>query len=304
MPSSLLGAIEAGGTKFICAVARAVDDVLQETSIPTTTPAETLAAVIEFFASAEKSQGRVHAVGIASFGPVDLKRSSATWGHILDTPKAGWQLADMAGPIKQRFGCPVAIDTDVNAAALAEALYGAGRGCDSVAYVTVGTGVGGGAVINGQTLLGALHPEMGHIRVVRDPRDMSFEGLCPFHGDCLEGMACGPAIRARWGAPLDQLPAEHEAYGVIGNYLGQLAATLILVLSSERIVFGGGVMQNRLLLPHIHRSAQRMLNGYLMQDGLESFERRIVAPGLGNRSGLTGALALAASLGERGGAPA
>ena len=294
MSRPLYGAVEAGGTKFVCAVAHDVDEIVAETRVATTTPLETLAGVETFFARAQAELGAFHALGIATFGPVDLNPPSPTFGRILATPKAGWADTDLVGPLARRFGCPVAIDTDVNAAALAEALHGAGLGCGTVVYVTVGTGIGGGAFIQGRTLRGALHPEMGHIRVTRDERDTHFRGVCPFHGDCLEGLASGSAIAARYGVSLDLLPRDHEAFGVVGNYLGQLAANVILVLSAERIVFGGGVMRCHALLHEIRAAAARVLNGYggTPAEGV-ALGRLIVAPGLGERSGIAGAIALA-----------
>ncbi len=294
--TKLYGAIEAGGTKFVCVLARDIDDVLVETRIPTTTPEATLSAAIDFFAAAQLQHGPIDAFGIGAFGPVDVRVGSSSWGRILDTPKQGWSGADLVGPLLEQFGCPVAIDTDVNAAALAEALHGAGRDCQSLTYVTVGTGIGGGAVVDGRSLQGMLHPEMGHIRVRRDSRDMDFPGVCPFHGDCLEGLASGPAIVARWGAQLDQLTTEHLAYEIIGNYLGQLAATIALMLSSERIVFGGGVMHNTALLPHIRRSVHEILNAYLPNTRDADWANQyIVSPGLADHSGRNGAITLAMS---------
>jgi fructokinase len=291
------GAIEAGGTKFVCAVGRDRLDVVAETRIPTTSPEATLAAVARFFATAEARFGAVESFGIATFGPVDLDARSTTWGRILDTPKAGWSGADLVGPFRRRFGRPVALETDVNAAALAEHRWGAGQGVHSLAYVTVGTGIGGGAVVGGRTLAGFLHPEMGHLRVRRDARDLEFAGTCPFHGDCLEGLACGPAIRARWGATLDELAPGHEAYSIVGHYLGQLAATLALVLSTERIVFGGGVGANGALLAEIRAATSRVLNGYLpLERAARSLDEYVVAPGLGDRSGIDGAFLLAAGV--------
>ena len=294
MSRKIYGAIEAGGTKFVCVLARSIDDVVAETRIPTTTPETTLAAVIEFFDSSQRILGKIDAFGIGAFGPVDLRNDSPTWGCILDTPKQGWSGADLVRPLVARFACPVAIDTDVNAAALAEVRYGAGRDCKSLTYVTVGTGIGGGVVVDGRSLQGMLHPEMGHIRVRRDSRDREFAGVCPFHGDCLEGLASGPAIQARWGAALDQLAEDHVAYQIIGNYLGQLAANIALMLSSERIVFGGGVMSNGRLLRHIRRTTHDLLNAYLPHARNAGWlDQYIVPPGLGDRSGCCGAIELA-----------
>jgi fructokinase len=294
MSRDLLGAIEAGGTKFICAAAYGVSSVVAETRIDTADPAVTLGAVVQFFAGVEARLGPFRSFGLASFGPVDLRRGSPTFGRILATPKRDWSNADLVTPIATRFRCPVVIDTDVNAAALAEALHGAGRNCGTVVYVTVGTGIGAGAVVDGRTLKGLLHPEMGHVRVLRDERDRGFAGICPFHGDCLEGLASGPAILARYGASLDQLPREHEGAQLIGAYLGQLAANVMLTLSAERIVFGGGVMRNDELLRFIREAAARVLNGYpSVGADTASIERIVVAPELGERSGLAGAILLA-----------
>jgi fructokinase len=293
MNRKLLGAIEAGGTKFRCVIADDTGEILREVRIPTSTPTQTIAACLEFFDS-HASLGEADAFGIASFGPVDLDKRSRSWGRLLATPKRGWEGTDLVSPFTERYDKPVSIETDVNAAALAEARLGAGRGCIGVAYVTVGTGIGGGAVVNDVPLQGVPHPEMGHLRVVRDPRD-SFDGICPFHGDCLEGLASGPAIAARWSASLDHLPTGHPAASILGNYLGQLAATIVLILSSDRIVFGGGVMREGRLLSHIRHHAHVLLSGY----PTESVESRISLPGLGDNSGLVGAVLLAVSAANR-----
>ena len=291
---ALYGAIEAGGTKVVCAAGYGplqIPDDCREV-IPTTTPEITLGAVVAFFERIRREGGALAGIGVAAFGPVDVDRQSPTWGSILATPKPGWSGVSLTKPL-QHFG-PVAIDTDVNAAALAEARYGAGIGVDSVVYVTVGTGIGGGVVVGGCTIRGMLHPEMGHIRVRRDPRDEAFAGICPFHGDCLEGLASGPAIVARWNAKLDELAAAHPAHQIIGGYLGQLAATIVLMLSAQRIVFGGGVM-HEWLLPHIRAAAARELGGYLPVDArCGGFDRLIVPPALADRAGITGAMLLAA----------
>lgn len=292
--SALLGGIETGGTKTVCAAARTGNEIIAETRIATSTPDATLGAARRFFESVIVQHGDLAAIGIASFGPVDLRSASPTFGRLLGTPKPGWAAADLVTPFAQRFGCPVAIDTDVNAAALAESLHGAGRGCSVVVYVTVGTGIGGGIAFAGRTARGLLHPEMGHIRVVRHERDAAFPGVCPFHGDCLEGLASGPAIASRWGASLDRLPPGHEAPRIVGYYLGQLAANIQLVLSPERIVFGGGVMNYANLRNEIRAAAARLLNGYAgLGPDAESLEGIIVAPGLDGRSGIVGALTLA-----------
>ncbi|HET9107510.1 MAG TPA: ROK family protein [Steroidobacteraceae bacterium] len=291
----LYGAIEAGGTKFICAAGYDALSPLEglRESIPTSTPGETLAAVAGFFERVRREVGPLAGIGVAAFGPIDIDRASSSWGCLLETPKAGWSRASLIAPL-ERFGCPIAVDTDVNAAALAEARFGAGADVDSLAYVTVGTGIGGGVVIDGRTLKGIPHPEMGHIRVRRDESDVSFGGVCPFHGDCLEGLASGPAVRARWHAAVETWPDDHVGFEIVGGYLGQLAATIALMISCRRIVFGGGVMADGRMLRHIRRATRASLNGYLpIEARAGGFDRFITAPALGPRAGVTGAMILA-----------
>jgi fructokinase len=290
----LYGAIEGGGTKFVCAVGTSATDVLETVVLPTSSPAPTLAACVDFFNAAERKFGKIGAFGFACFGPIDLRTREPTYGHMLATPKQGWSRVDLLAPLRSQFNAPVAIETDVTAAALAEWRLGAGRGLGSVAYVTVGTGIGGGVAPNDLAGRRLLHPEMGHIFVRREPRDTEFAGVCPFHGDCLEGLASGPAIMARWHRQLDTLPPDHEAWSIIGSYLGQLAASIALMVSVQRVIFGGGVMTNRQLLPHIRSAAGNALQDYLeplSQPG--ALEHYIVAPELGTDAGLAGAFLLA-----------
>jgi fructokinase len=295
----IYGAVEAGGTKFICAVGRSVHDMLEERRIATRQPDETLAEVLQFFHAMQLKYGRMRGFGIASFGPIQLDRRAPDWGRMLATPKAGWANANLITALRPIADCGIELDTDVNAAALAEAELGAGQGCGTVAYVTVGTGIGAGVAINNQTLRGRMHPEMGHIHVRRDPRDLNFAGVCPFHGDCLEGVASGPAIHRRWQADLAALPEDHVAYSIIGGYLGQLAATIALVTSAERIVFSGGVLENGLLLTHIRDATRDALAGYLPPhepDGC--VENSVCVSSLHGRAGLLGAMLLARRAGE------
>jgi fructokinase len=293
-PRRLYGAIEAGGTKFVCAAGFGRDAILDEQRIPTTTPAETLSRVVQFFERVEQEVGALQAFGLAAFGPIDLRLDSSRFGHLLPTPKAGWSGTDLLGPLRERFGCPIAIDTDVNAAAVAEARFGAGVGTKSLVYVTVGTGIGGGAVIDGHTVRGLMHPEMGHLYVRRHASDQDFAGVCPFHGDCAEGLASGPAMLSRWGTNVDDWRGDHPGFEIIGDYLGQLAASIMLMLSCERIVFGGGVMASGRLLPYIRTACNRTLNGYLpLEVTGGQLENHIVGPGLCGRSGLAGAFVLA-----------
>lgn len=289
----MYGAIEAGGTKFICEAGHDSARPLLRAVIPTTTPAQTLAAVTAFLADAKRRHGPLAGAGIASFGPIELDRRAPGWGRLLATPKAGWAGADLAGAVAAATGAPVDLDTDVNAAALAEALAEPGAERRTLAYVTVGTGIGGGAVVHGRTLSGLLHPEMGHLRVRRAEGDRDFPGVCPFHGDCLEGLASGPAITARWDRRFDELPDDHPALAILADYLGQLAASITLVLAAERIAFGGGVMLDGRLLPRVRAAARAQLAGYLRPDTLGDLSALVTAPRLGERAGITGAWELA-----------
>lgn len=277
--------IEAGGTKFIVGVGDASRNIHARTRIDTTRPDETIPAAVEWL----RAQGGDYAaVGIASFGPLDLDPASPQWGHITCTTKPHWSDADIAGPFARDFGCPVAIDTDVNGAALAEWKWGAGQGTNSTLYLTVGTGVGGGAVVGGRLIHGLSHPEMGHIRMPRHPADLDFAGHCSFHGDCLEGLAAGPAIIARWGASLSDLPAEHIGHQIIAWYLAQAAQTFQAILEPARIVLGGGVLGTPGLLDRVRAQAAKASAGYFAGSPHEI----IVAPALGADAGLLGALAL------------
>jgi fructokinase len=288
----LVGGIEAGGTKFLCAVGTGPDDVRAEVLIPTTTPAVTLAAALAFFAAAS-ARGPLAALGIASFGPLDLDRTSPTFGFITTTPKPGWADTDVAGTFGRALGVPIGFDTDVNGAALGEHRWGAGRGRDPLVYVTVGTGVGGGAIVDGRRLHGLAHPEMGHVRVPRVPGD-SFPGICPYHGDCLDGIASGAAIAARCGAPAETVPPAHPVWSLEAEYLALGLVAIVAILSPRRIVLGGGVLGAPHLLPRVRGRLGALLAGYLrvpaLREGLEAY---VVAPALAPRSGVLGALALA-----------
>ena len=285
MSKPLYGLVEAGGTKFVLGVAHGPDEFLATTRIPTTTPGETISAMVDWLAQ----HGPLAAVGIAAFGPVEVDRSAPQWGHILATPKAGWSDTNLVGPLVSRLGCPVGLDTDVTAAALAEYRWGAGHGQPSVLYFTIGTGIGGGAVIGGKPLAGISHPEMGHLRPPLHPADADFAGVCPFHGTCLEGLASGPAVLARYGASLSDLPADHEGHDVIAWYLAHAVTTAQAMFEPGRIVLGGGVMGTPGLLERVQAEAERLGNGYFRGKAAEI----VVRPGLGDRSGLLGALALA-----------
>jgi fructokinase len=279
------GGVEAGGTKFVLGIGSGPGAIEAQTTIPTTTPAETLDAVIRWF----RSQEAIDALGIACFGPVERDRRAQDWGFITATTKAGWSHTDVAPALARALGVPVGFDTDVNGAALAEARWGATRGCRVSVYVTVGTGIGGGTVIDGAPFPATGHPEMGHLRLPRHPDDTAFKGVCPFHGDCLEGLASGPAIMARWGASLSTLSPDHPAHAIIAWYLGQFAVTIQALLAPERIVLGGGVLKARGLLDRICEAAASANRGYFAGD----IRNVLVAPGLGEASGLLGAFDLA-----------
>ena len=278
----MLGAIEAGGTKFVLAAGPSPDRITARRTIPTRDPATTLAEAADWF----MQQGGIRALGIGSFGPVELDRASARWGFITNTPKAGWAACDIAGHFARALGVPVGFDTDVNAAALAEH-RAAGGG--SLAYLTIGTGIGGGFCSDGHLLRGLSHPEMGHIRMPRHPEDRNFAGTCPFHGDCLEGLACGPAVIARWGCSLSELPADHPGRRIIAWYIGRALATFQTVMEPARIVLGGGVTATDGLLDLIRAEALVANGGYTVG----KIDALIVPPGLGDNAGLLGALALA-----------
>lgn len=294
MDMNLVGGIEAGGTKFVCAVGTGPNDIRAETRFPTTTPAETIGRAIAFFRDQVKDHGPLGAIGIASFGPLDPNPKSPTFGYLTTTPKPGWANTNLAGAIHEALAVPVGFDTDVNIAALGEGHWGVAQDLDTFVYLTIGTGVGGGAMVNGRLVHGLLHPEMGHMALPHDWASDPYPGRCPFHGDCLEGMAAGPAIGERWGSPAAELPPDHPAWELEAHYLALALRTLICVLSPERIIMGGGVMEQPQLFPLIRRKVQDYLNGYVQSPAiLQNIDSYIVPPDLGNRSGVLGAFAQA-----------
>ena len=289
---SLFGGIECGGSSFACAIGSGPEDIVAYIGFPTTTPAETLARAVDFFRS-ERARHPVSAVGIASFGPIDLDRSSPTYGYITTTPKPGWGDVDVARYVGRELSLPIGFDTDVNATALAEHRWGNAIGLDSFVYVTVGTGIGGGALLDGKPVHGLVHPEMGHMRVPHDPDD-GFAGCCPYHGDCLEGLASGPAIRQRWGAPPEELPDDHPAWRLEAGYLATGLANIVCALSPRRIVLGGGVMGRSVLYPMVRQGLLDRLAGYVQAPALvDDIGGYVVPPALGDRAGILGAIALA-----------
>lgn len=289
------GGIEAGGTKFICAIGIDPQNVVSEIQIRTSTPAETLAQVVSFFR--ESSQERaLRGVGVGCFGPLDLNPLSNTYGFITSTPKAAWQNTDVLGTLESALNIPIAFDTDVNAAALGEHVWGAGLGVENLIYLTVGTGIGGGAMVDGHLLHGMVHPEMGHLLIPHDREQDPFPGICPFHGDCLEGLASGPALNKRWGQPAEALPADHPGWQLEAKYLAYGLANLIVSLSPQRVIIGGGILNHPSLIGLIRTQVLRSLNGYVQSAELQGeMDRYIVKPMLGNRAGVLGAIALAKS---------
>lgn len=290
----LYGSVEAGGTKFCCAIGSGPENIVAEKRLPTTTPDETLERATAFFQRALEQGRRLEALGIASFGPVDCRPQSPTFGHITTTPKKGWAHTNVVGHFRQALpSLPIAFDTDVNGAALAEWRWGAAKDLDTCLYVTVGTGIGGGYVVGGESIKGLLHPEMGHVRVLQAPED-PYAGHCPYHGNCLEGLACGPAIEDRWKTSATKLPPEHQAWTFESDYLGQAVAGWILTLSPECIVLGGGVMDQSHLFPRIRRRVRELLNGYVASPLIEDESPTYICPpGLPGRSGILGGIALA-----------
>jgi fructokinase len=284
------GGIEAGGSKWECAIGTGPDGLRATATIPTTTPAETIGRVVEFF----ERDGPVAAVGIGSFGPVDQRLTSPTWGHITTTPKRGWAHTDVGQEIRRRLAVPVAFDTDVNAAALGEHRWGGAQGLETFCYITVGTGIGGGGMARGKLLHGLVHPEFGHMRIPNDREADPFPGVCPYHGDCWEGLASGRAIEARWGRPAEELAGNQAVWELEARYLALGVVSVICVLSPERIILGGGVMRQPGLPSLIHREVLALMNGYMdlaaVAEGIAGY---ITLPALAPRSGVLGAIALA-----------
>ena len=286
----IYGSIEAGGSKFVCALGSSPDNIPERVTIPTEAPRETLNAAVEFLKAAGKKHGGPAAIGVCAFGPVDLEEGSPTYGYITTTPKPGWRNTDIAGAFRNAFAVPVGFDTDVNGAALGEARWGAARGLGEALYITVGTGIGGGVLVRGRPLHGLGHPEMGHIRVPRghDP----FPGSCPWHGDCLEGLASGAAIEKRTGKPARELSPEDPLWDIEADYLAAAVANFTLTLSPRVIIMGGGVLRAPGLIEKIRERAARLLGGYLaaLPARMDAY---IVRPALGDFSGIAGGFVLA-----------
>ena len=287
------GGIEAGGTKFVCAVGTGPDDIRAEIRLPTEAPDITMGRVIDFF-RAQQEQHDIAAIGVASFGPVDPDPDSETFGHITNTPKPGWANTPVAPILRDAFEVPIGFDTDVNVAALGEHRWGAAQSVDTFVYLTIGTGIGGGGMVDGNLLHGLIHPEMGHIALPHNWERDPFAGTCPFHGDCWEGLANGPALEERWGQPGESLPPGHEAWSLEAHYIALGVTSIMMILSPQMVVLGGGVMEQEHLFPLIHQEVKSQLNGYIQSPTiLDRPDTYIVPPALGGRSGVLGAIALA-----------
>jgi fructokinase len=296
----LFGAIEAGGTKFVCAVGTGAGDVLDKNTFRTEKPEQTLSNIVQYFHAAEARYGKISALGVGSFGPIDLHPQSPTYGYITKTPKENWAFTDIVGTFSKALDVPVGFDTDVNAAALSEGMWGAAQKLSNYIYLTVGTGVGGAAVVNGGLVHGLIHTEMGHIFVPRGMVPDIFWGACKYHNDCLEGLASGPSMKARWGKPANELPQDHRGWQIEANYLALACITFMGMYSPERIILGGGVMQQEHLFPKIRARVLDIAAGYFQHPSIvDHIETYIVPPDLGDMAGVTGAFLLARkALGE------
>lgn len=281
-----IGALEAGGTKMVCAIGEENGKIETEIQIPTETPAITLPKIAQFF-----RENSIEALGIGCFGPIDLRKSSTTYGFITSTPKTAWQNCDIVGYFKKELEIPIGFDTDVNASLLGECHFGAGIGLTDCLYLTVGTGIGAGILSGGSLVHGMLHPEAGHCQVQRVPDD-SYAGHCPYHPSCLEGFACGPAMEERWGKRPNELPKDHPAWVWEADYLGQAIANYIFILSPQKIILGGGIMEQKHLFPLIRKKVSEQINAYLLTDELNQMEAYIVPPACKGRQGILGCLRL------------
>lgn len=280
----LVGAIEAGGTKFVCAIGNEKNEIIERVSFPTTTPEETLRSVFNFF-----DQYSLASIGIGSFGPIDINESSDKYGYILSTPKIPWKNFNFLGAMKERYSIPIGWTTDVNAAALGESKFGAAKGLKNTMYITIGTGIGAGAIVNGELLAGIGHPEMGHLLVRPHDKD-GYEGFCPYHGNCLEGMAAGPSINGRLGRAGKDVDVDHEVWEFMSYYIGQALVAYTVILRPERIVLGGGVMNAPGMLEKVKKQFSSLLANYVPIPELDNY---LVKPGLGDNAGITGSIILA-----------
>ena len=282
----LIGALEAGGTKMVCAVGKEDGTILEQVSIPTSTPEETMPRILEYFSSKE-----IKALGVAAFGPVDVNPASPSYGFILDTPKIPWRQFDLLGSLKEKIHVPMGLDTDVNGSCLGEMTYGCAKGLDSVIYITIGTGVGVGVCSGGRLVHGMLDPEGGHVLLTRHPEDPN-GGICPYHPNCLEGFASGPSIEARWGKKAVDLKDNPKVWEIESFYIAQALVDYIMVLSPQKIILGGGVMHQEQLFPLIRGKVKELIGGYLNTPELRDLDQYIVPASLGGDQGIMGCIKL------------
>lgn len=282
----ILGALEAGGTKMVCAIGNENGEIMEQVSIPTETPEIMIPKLLDFFVG----KG-IEALGIGCFGPIDVNRDSATYGYITTTPKLAWQNFNIVGAFRDKLGVPVGFDTDVNGSALGEYTWGIAKGLHSCIYITIGTGIGVGAIVDGRLVHGMLHPEGGHILLHKLPYD-TYEGFCPFHKNCMEGLAAGPAIEGRWGKKAVALADRTEVWEMEAEYIAQALVDYLMLFSPQRIILGGGVMHQTQLLPLIREKFHRLLNGYIKTKELEDLDSYIVVQSLDDKQGIMGALKL------------
>lgn len=281
-----IGALEAGGTKMVCAIGDENGKIFEQVSIPTETPEITMPKLIEYFKAKD-----IEALGIGCFGPICPDKESKWYGYITSTPKLAWKNYNIVGAFKEALGVPVGFDTDVNGSCLGEATFGAAKGLKNVIYLTVGTGIGAGELVDGKLLHGNLHPEAGHMPMRLHPED-TYKGKCPYHGTCFEGLAAGPAIEARWGKSAKELSDNEKVWDMEGYYIAEALVTYILVLAPQRIILGGGVMHQLQLFPIIRKYVKEMLNGYILTAELEDIDTYIVPAGLNDDQGIIGCLIL------------
>lgn len=283
----LFGALEAGGTKMVCAVGNENGQILNQVSIPTTTPKETMPKIIDYFKGKE-----ITALGVGCFGPIDLNRNSATYGFITSTPKLDWRNYNIVGELSKALEIPIGFDTDVNGSLLGEVTWGAAKGLTDVMYFTIGTGIGAGIMTNGKLLHGMLHPEAGHV-ILAVREDDSYAGKCPYHGTCFEGLASGPAIEARWGDKAQNLEDREEVWDLESYYIAQALMNCVLTLSPQKIILGGGVMHQTQLFPLIRTKFHEMISGYIDTEELKNLDEYIVPAELKDNQGIMGCIKLA-----------
>ncbi len=283
----LYGALEAGGTKMVCAIGDENGHILEQISIPTELPHETIPKIIDYFRAKE-----ISALGIACFGPIDLNRQSETYGYILSTPKEGWRNYDIVGEIGSALGIPVGFDTDVNGSLLGEVTWGCARGLTDAIYLTIGTGIGGGVLSNGKLLHGMLHPELGHIMLPKSASDPG-ECVCPFHDSCLEGLASGPSIEKRWGKSGKELAGDSKVWELEAEYIGTALVNYCMTVSPQKIILGGGVMHQEQLFPLIRKVFKDKMAGYIDTKLLQNLDEYIVPASLNDDQGIMGAVKLA-----------